>query len=339
MRRHPLARSVAAAGMLLALLVGAEASAQVDCSALPNPIYLQVGDTQEPLMKELRARAARRQSARQPRVRDLGLLYERRSDLHGRPDHEEPAVRPVDNRGLGVDGGKARARVGIAAGGHEVEVANSALFVSSCNPNPTGRCAPLPEPCRATASRHRSRAASAPSRSKRRTSSSASASRDGAAVDDELSMFIRTVTKSTLLAWPRPSPSPPTSGMVRASTSRRGQSALLAAPNPEQAIGILGAEVYDRQRDTLNSLAFRAKGQRRLLSRLDVDGASTSKTCAMVTTRCGRRPSGWTRPMARPSIATRATSPIHPGQRGHASRLRASTSPSRSASCPTARCA
>jgi hypothetical protein len=35
----------------------------------------------------------------------------------------------------------------------------------------------------------------------------------------------------------------------------------MATANAEKAIGILGAEVYDAQRTTLNSLAFRAKDQ------------------------------------------------------------------------------
>src|SRR5204863_4242072 len=38
-------------------------------------------------------------------------------------------------------------------------------------------------------------------------------------------------------------------------------SALQSSTSPNEAIGILGAEVYDGLRDSLTQLAFRAKGQ------------------------------------------------------------------------------
>lgn len=81
--------------------------------------------------------------------------------------------------------------------------------------------------------------------------------------NDELSMFIRTVTKSTLLAWAANISVPADKWKgVRLDGSPMVVSNLQAATsNAEKAIGILGAEVYDAQRTTLNSLAFRAKDQ------------------------------------------------------------------------------
>lgn len=79
---------------------------------------------------------------------------------------------------------------------------------------------------------------------------------------DELSMFIRTVTKSTLLAWAANIGVPADKWKgVRRDGSPMVVADLQGAANPEAAIGILGAEVYDGLRSSLNVLAFRAKGQ------------------------------------------------------------------------------
>ena len=81
---------------------------------------------------------------------------------------------------------------------------------------------------------------------------------------DETEIFIRTVTKSTLLDVGREHLGPePTNG----TGTRLDGSPMVVSPacrrstNPSAAIGILGAEVYDAQRATLTELAFRAKGQ------------------------------------------------------------------------------
>ncbi|HEY4238575.1 MAG TPA: hypothetical protein VGM88_02125 [Kofleriaceae bacterium] len=79
---------------------------------------------------------------------------------------------------------------------------------------------------------------------------------------DETEMFIRTVTKSTLLAWAANISVPADKWHgVRYDGSPMVQSALETAATPEAAIGILGAEVYDADRAKLKSLAFRAKDQ------------------------------------------------------------------------------
>jgi len=80
---------------------------------------------------------------------------------------------------------------------------------------------------------------------------------------DELSIFIRTMGKSTLLAWAANIgvPEGKWKGMRFDGSAMVVSSLEGAAANAEKAIGILGAEVYDARRDTLNALAFQAKGQ------------------------------------------------------------------------------
>ena len=80
---------------------------------------------------------------------------------------------------------------------------------------------------------------------------------------DEAQMFIRTVTKSTLLAWGAniSVPADKWKGM-RFDGSPMVVSALQTSQTPEKAIGILGVEVADGLRNSLRILAFQAKGQR-----------------------------------------------------------------------------
>src|SRR5690242_12549967 len=61
----PAAACAAAAAALLA----ARPALAVNCSDLPNPLYLQVGDTQEPLMKSLG------QELRESMVHPMTLVY------------------------------------------------------------------------------------------------------------------------------------------------------------------------------------------------------------------------------------------------------------------------
>jgi hypothetical protein len=79
---------------------------------------------------------------------------------------------------------------------------------------------------------------------------------------DETQLFIRTVTKSTLLAWAAHIAVPPDKWRgVRLDGSPQVVAALEGSVAPARAIGILGSEVYDGKRATLKALAFRARGQ------------------------------------------------------------------------------
>ena len=78
----------------------------------------------------------------------------------------------------------------------------------------------------------------------------------------ETEMFIRAVTTSTLLAWGANISVPADKWKgVRTNGSPAVVSGLKSTTNPQAAIGILGGEVYDAERASLNVLAFRARGQ------------------------------------------------------------------------------
>jgi hypothetical protein len=81
--------------------------------------------------------------------------------------------------------------------------------------------------------------------------------------NDESLMFIRTVTKSTLLTL---AATISVQGAKwhgqRFDKSSEVMNAVVASPMPEKTIGILGAELYDKNRDKLKLLAFRAFKQR-----------------------------------------------------------------------------
>ncbi len=79
---------------------------------------------------------------------------------------------------------------------------------------------------------------------------------------DPTQMFIRTITKSTLLTWAANISVPGDKWMgTRFDGSPQVVAALQGSTSPEAAIGILGAEVYDALRSSLTQLAFRAKDQ------------------------------------------------------------------------------
>jgi hypothetical protein len=94
--------------------------------------------------------------------------------------------------------------------------------------------------------------------------------------DDETQHFIRPQSKSTLLTWAlnlgipsnkfknMPACTAGTNGVAVAPCfdgSGGVVTALKNSTSPEKAVGLLGVEVYDAQRDALNILAYKAKGQ------------------------------------------------------------------------------
>lgn len=89
--------------------------------------------------------------------------------------------------------------------------------------------------------------------------------------NDVTEMYIRTVSKSTLLTWAANIDVPAAQWQggcgsgggpsMGCGASSQVVSLLQNAADPEKAIGILGDEVYDADRSFLNVLAFRAKGQ------------------------------------------------------------------------------
>ncbi len=81
--------------------------------------------------------------------------------------------------------------------------------------------------------------------------------------NNEQFMFIRPTTKSTLVATAKNIDLPPNKWKgVAESASADVVAAVATSTSPEQTIGILGAEVYDADRDKgISSLAFQAFGQ------------------------------------------------------------------------------
>jgi hypothetical protein len=266
-RRTLLGRGpVLAFSLVGALLASRQARAQVvDCDALPNPVYLQVGDTQEPLMKKL-GRALR--DADDP----VSVVYVTSGSCTnveamytGVPITKNPLYAPSTAEDAAWTSDKPAKECKVPAGGHAVDVANSALFVSSCDPS-----AP-PAGIKLFQGPVQGYGFVVPKQSSQRAITAEEAyfafgfGERGMATPwtNETQMFIRTVTKSTLLTLAATVRVPGAAWRgLKLDKSSEVQSGLLASPTPEQAIGILGVELFDRNRDKLTLLAFRAFGQR-----------------------------------------------------------------------------
>jgi hypothetical protein len=261
-----LTRAVRLAAPFLALSgAPVPAVAQESCAALPNPVYAQVGDTQEPLMKEL----GRRLRDEDPPITlvyltsgsctNIEAIYTdvpiTKNMLYAPSSAEQPDWKPSD----------PAIECKIAAGGQQLELANSALFVSSCNPDGP------PAGIKLFSGPVQPYGFVVPEGSSQRAITAEEAyfafgfgDQSGAAPwNDERFMFIRTVTKSTLLTLAATISVPGSKWRGRRfDKSSEVMNALVASAMPEKAIGILGVELYDRNRDKLKLLAFRAFDQR-----------------------------------------------------------------------------
>ena len=294
---------------LVALVIALPAHA-APCANLPNPVYLQVGDTQTNLMKRL-GRALRDNTAKPLSLvfvtsgscANIQAIYTRvpiTMNLQYIPSTaEDPAWTPA-SPALSCE---------PPSGGVVPEIANSALFNSACTQDPP------PATVRLSEGPKQAYVMAVP---EQQTQHTAITFEEAYFVFgfgmagminpwmNESQMFIRTITKSTLLAWAAniSVPGDKWKGM-RFDGSPMVVSAVESGP-PE-AIGILGQEVYDARRDTLNILAFRARGQYAAYYPDSTGRRATSRTYATVTTPCGRRRSGWTRSTA----AVRRSMPMH----------------------------
>jgi hypothetical protein len=242
------------------------AQAQVACNTLPNVVYMQVGDTQEPLMKSLG------QKLRANTPNPLTIVYKTSGSCtnidafyNDTKLTTNPLYIPSATEDSTWDPSKPSPTCTIDAAGVPLDLAVSATFVSSCNTDPppagvklfTGPIQPyvfvVPEA----------------STQKAITAEEAYFTfgfGQTANIDpwnDETHMFIRTTTKSTLitLAAAIDVPAAKWKG-VPFDKSADVTNAVATSAKPEQTIGILGAEIYDKNRATLNALAFKAFGQR-----------------------------------------------------------------------------
>lgn len=252
--------------VLAAALVAREVHAQVACSTLPNPVVLQVGDTQQPLLKNLGRRLA------DSETHPITLIYVTSGSCTnidaiyaGTKITANPLYVPstVQDRDW-TPSMTSPTCTNDTVGGLTVDVANSALFVSAC---PSG--APPPG-IGAFTGPNQPYVFVVPEGSSQTAITAEEAYfvfGFGAAGQilpwlDEAFFFIRPITKSTLLAL---------AAAIRVPGARwKGTplesstlvvNAVATSAMVERTIGILGAEVYDVNRATLNSLAFRSWNQ------------------------------------------------------------------------------
>jgi len=251
-------------GFLIALAIALPHRAQAaPCDTLPNPVYLQVGDTQLNLMKRL-GRALRDNTPKPITLvfitsgscTNIQAIYTRvpiTTNLQYIPSlTEDPAWTPAS----------ATLSCTPPATGVVPDVANSALFNSAC----TTEVAPAT--VHLTQGPAQAYVMAVPTVSSQTAITFEEAYfvfGFGAAAMiapwiDEAQMFVRTVTKSTLLAWAANISVP---GDKWKGIKLDGSPMVVSGINggTAAAIGILGAEVYDANRATMKALAYRAKGQ------------------------------------------------------------------------------
>jgi hypothetical protein len=238
------------------------------CDQLPNPIYLQVGDTQLNLMKRL-GRAMRDNTGKPATMvfitsgscTNITAIYTRvpiaaNTNLQYVPSvAEDPAWTPAS----------PTLTCQAPATGVVPDIANSALFNSAC---PGGDQPPAT--VKLTQGPVQAYVMATPQASSQKAISFEEAyfvfgfglAGMISPWTDETQLYIRTATKSTLLAWAANISVPADKWKgVRRDGSNMVVADLESSTAPEKALGILGAEVYDARRDTLNALAYRAKGQ------------------------------------------------------------------------------
>jgi hypothetical protein len=266
-----LAISILAVGTIAIAVALPRTAHAVPCDQVPgltNPVYLQVGDTQLALMKRL-ARAMRDNAPRPISLifttsgscSNIAAIYNRTplqatTNVQYVPSiAENPSWDPATSPTLTCQ---------VPAGGKVPDVANSALFNSACTtetPPATVRHVQGPVQAYVMAV---PKASSQTAITFEEAYFAFGFGMAGMAAPwvDESQLFIRTVTKSTLLAWSANISVPPDKWKgVRRDGSPMVVADLESTTSPERALGILGAEVYDGKRATLKALAFQARGQ------------------------------------------------------------------------------
>lgn len=234
------------------------------CASLPNPVYLQVGDTQLNLLKRL-GRALRDNTPNPISLvfitsgscANITAIYTRvpiTANMQYIPSMAEDPAWVPSSPTLSCE---------PPTGGVVPDIANSAVFNSICTQDPPPATVKLSEGPKQA---YVMAVPESQTEHKAITFEEAYFTFGFGAASminpwmNESQMFIRTITKSTLLAWAANISVPPDKwkGM-----RFDGSPMVVAAveSGPPEAIGILGQEVYDARRGTLNILAFRARGQ------------------------------------------------------------------------------
>jgi hypothetical protein len=236
------------------------------CDSLSNPIFLQVGDTQLNLMKALGRKL--RDNSGNP----LTLVFSTSgscTNIDNFYNHTAPITTNFQFiPSIAEDPTWVQSSPTCActprAGGVLPDIGNSALFIASCT------TATPPATVHFTNGPIQAYVMAVPKASSQTAITYEEAyfvfgfGMAGMVTPwvDESQMFIRTITKSTLLTWAANISVPGAKWKgVRYDGSPMVVSALQTSPSPETALGILGAEVYDANRASLSILAFRSSQQ------------------------------------------------------------------------------
>ena len=252
--------------LIVAALAASAHAANPPCSGLSNPIYIQAGDTQLNLLKRLGR--ALRDNTNEP----LTLVFTTSGSCTNIDNfrHHTAAITaamqyvPSTAENPTWQPTSATLLCDPPSGGVFPDIGNSALFISSCDSTPT------PAGIEEINGPTQAYVMAVPKASSQTAITFEEAyfvfgfGMAGMVEPwiDETQLFIRTITKSTLLTWAANIAVPGAKWHgIRYDGSPMVESALKSATNPEAAIGILGAEVYDADRAFFNELAFRAKDQ------------------------------------------------------------------------------
>ncbi|MGQ0506032.1 MAG: hypothetical protein ACT4TC_12020 [Myxococcaceae bacterium] len=260
-------RSLALGAFALVCALG-PARAQTQCESLPNPVYMQIGDTQEPLIKQL-GRTLRDASP------PISLIYLTNGSCDNVAAIYADPVGKISTTARYVPSttendawtpSNPHLACTVAASGKDIEVANSALFVSSCDTTDHPEVGLFQGPNQAYV-------LAVPKGSSQVAITAEEAyfvfgfGNQGQVDpwDDETHLWSRPVTKSTLLTWAANLKIP--KEKMRGQQKNSSGEVLTGVANdpvPEKAIGLLGSEIYDKSRDkNVKALAFRAYQQKR----------------------------------------------------------------------------
>jgi hypothetical protein len=251
-----------------ALTAGARLSyALPDCSTLPGPVvYLQVGDTQEPLVKALGRKL------RDSQAKPMTLVYVTNGSctnidaiFNGTNVATTMNYAPSTAENGAWKTGDPPLQCTPPAGGAPLDVANSNVFISTCTQ------AQLPMGVGAITGPIQAYVFSVPKASTQTAINADEAyfvfgfGATGGAMPwiDPNFFFIRPPTKSTILTLAAAIgvPAAKWAGMPLDKSSQV-LAGLTGSMTPEATIGILGVEIYDAHRDVLSALAFRAYQQK-----------------------------------------------------------------------------
>jgi hypothetical protein len=268
MRTIHLVRAAALAALALTSPSPAHAAAPPDCSTLnlPNPIYMQIGDTQQPLIKELGR--ALRDSA----VKPTTLIYITSDSCSniaaariGAPISITMSYVPSTLENGTWKTTDPPLSCSPPGGSVVPDILNSNVFISACETTP------LPDTIAIDYGAAQAYVLAVPKASHQTVITAEEAyfvfgfGAAGMAMPWTSigEIYVRNVTASTLLAWAANVGIQPPIKMKGQPLAKSADvvSALKKATDPEAAIGILGAEVYAANTTTLTALAYRAYGQ------------------------------------------------------------------------------